>query len=81
MSLRFFSDECVPMEVVHRLRAEGHEVVILRKGIMAFQLHNHPESLPALLDRLVRYLNDHPNADQYRGRLFLIEPHRIRIRS
>ena len=122
MSLRFFADHCVPMEVVRRLRHEGHEVLTLRelmpprspdpmvigkaqdlncillslngdfsdivsyppakyKGIVALQLHNHPEIISVVMDRLAHYLAAHPNSSEYEGRLFLVEPHRIRIRS
>ena len=122
MSLRFFSDHCVPMEVARRLGREGHQILLLRdllpkrspdpvviakaqeldcilislnggfadivayppakyKGIIALQLHNHPEVLPILLDRLTAYIRAHPNAAEYVGRLLLVEAHRIRIRS
>lgn len=49
-------------------------------GIVAFQLHNHPEVIPNLLSRLTSYLQSHPDPLHYHGKLFLIEPHRIRIR-
>src|SRR5437762_11085341 len=51
------------------------------KGIISLQLHNHPEILPALLDQLTQYLAAHPNATDFEHRLFLVEVHRIRIRS
>lgn len=51
------------------------------KGIVAVQVRNHPEALPPLLSRLNTYLSAHPEMDHYRGKLFLVEPHRIRIRS
>lgn len=121
MSLRFFADHCVPMEVAGQLRTAGHEVILLRDampkrspdalvlakaaelncvlisingdfsdivtyppadyaGIISLQLHNHPEVLPGLLQRLLNFLNAHQNQSEYAGKLFLVEPHRIRIR-
>ena len=50
-------------------------------GILALQLKNSPKALPAILIRLLTYLNDHLKPEYYRGKLFLIEPHRIRIRE
>lgn len=50
------------------------------RGIIGIQLHNHPEVLPELLQRLILYLGSHPDPEHYRGKLFLVEPHRIRIR-
>ena len=122
MSLCFFMDHCVPMEVARRLQTAGHEVNVLRDvlpmrspdsvvlakarelksvlvsingdfsdivtyqparygGIIALQLHNHPEILPKLLDRLMDFIESHPDPSEYDGKLFLVEAHRIRIRS
>ena len=50
-------------------------------GILALQLKNSPKALPAILMRLLTYLNDHPEREYYQGKLFLIEPHRIRVRE
>lgn len=68
MSLRFFCDQCVPMEVTRRRR-------------ISLQLHNHPEILAKLLDRLIAYTVVHTDPTEYECRLFLVEAHRIRIRS
>lgn len=122
MSLRFFSDHCVPREIAETLRQQGHEVLLLRdhlpirspdsvviakaqelecllvslngdfadivtyppktyRGIVAIQLRNHPEIIPALMARLGQFLAENPDPDYYRGKLFLVEVHRIRIRS
>jgi predicted nuclease of predicted toxin-antitoxin system len=122
MSLRFFVDHCVPMEVIRRLRQDRHDVSLLRdvlpirspdsaviakaqeldrillslngdfsdivsyppkkyKGIISLQLRNHPEVLPLLLDRLAEYLEVHPTPAEIEHRLFIVEAHRIRIRS
>ncbi len=51
------------------------------RGIVAIQVRNRPEALPTIMARLVRYLADHPEMGEYRGRLFLVESHRIRIRD
>lgn len=122
MSLRFFSDQCVPAEVIRVLRQRGHDVTALRQvlhprspddlviakaqeldrillslngdfadivtyppdnyqGIIAIQLHNHPEILDRLMERLTTYLDAHPDPQDYRGRLLIVEVHRIRIRQ
>lgn len=49
-------------------------------GIIALQLHNHPEIIPQLMDRLLKFFEEHPEPDFYEGKLFLVEAHRIRIR-
>lgn len=51
------------------------------KGIVALQLRNHPEILPHLLDRLVKYLSLQPEMEHYRGKLLVVEVDRIRIRQ
>ncbi len=51
------------------------------KGIIALQVKNHPEVIPTLIRRLTSYLTAHPDMSSYRGRLFLAEGHRIRIRQ
>jgi predicted nuclease of predicted toxin-antitoxin system len=50
------------------------------KGIIALQVRNHPEVLPQVLILLNGYLSSHKNMNDYEGKLFLVEPHRIRIR-
>src|SRR5438093_7326724 len=108
MSLRFFSDQCVPTEIARVLRQRGHEVIALREvlhprspdqvviakaqalgcvlislngdfadivtyppsnyqGIIAIQLHNHPEILDRLMERLAAYVDAHPDPQDYRG--------------
>ncbi len=51
------------------------------KGIIAFQVRNHPEVLPQLVSRLKAYLSEHPEMGHYGGKLLLVEAHRIRIRG
>ena len=51
------------------------------KGIIALQVKNHPEVIPALMEKLMKYFSVHPEMNQYRGKLLLVEAHRIRIRK
>jgi predicted nuclease of predicted toxin-antitoxin system len=122
MSLRFFSDQCVPAEITDTLRRHGHQVTLLREvlpirsldpaviakvqelgaillslngdfadivayppanyvGIVAVQLHNHPEIIPLLMERLVAFLDGQPAQEFYHGKLFIVEVHRVRIRQ
>ena len=122
MSLHFFSDQCVPAEIVRTLIQHGHRVTLLRDtlpvqaadsaviakaqelealllslngdfsdivayppsafgGIISIQLHNHPEVIPPLMTRLLAFIAINPEREFYRGKLFLVEPHRIRIRE
>lgn len=53
----------------------------LFKGIIALQVLDHPEVVPKLLDRLNTYLLRHPEKDHYKGKLIVVEAHRIRVRS
>ena len=50
-------------------------------GIISIQLHNHPEIIPQLVAVLLEFLRGNPVRDFYRGKLLLVEVHRIRIRS
>jgi len=122
MSLRFFSDQCVPAEITDTLRRHGHQVTLLREvlpirsldpaviakahelgtillslngdfadivayppahhlGIVAIQLHNHPEIIPQLMERWVAFLDGHATQEFYHRKLFIVEVHRIRIRQ
>ena len=50
-------------------------------GIIAIQLNNHPETIPYLMRGLLGFLSDHSEQAFYRGKLLVVEPHRIRIRE
>lgn len=50
------------------------------KGIIALQVRDHPEVIPALMQRLTTYLSTHPEMSDYQGQLFVVEAHRIRMR-
>lgn len=50
-------------------------------GIVSLQIKNHPEVTHSLVARWIAYLDVHPSADHYRGKLFLVEAHRIRVRT
>jgi len=50
-------------------------------GIVALQVRNRPEAIPSIMERLLGYLEQHPDRSHYVGTLFLVEAHRIRVRS
>jgi predicted nuclease of predicted toxin-antitoxin system len=50
-------------------------------GIIALQIRNHPQAVTDIVNRLIIYLSSHPDMGHYRGKLFLVEAHRIRIRD
>jgi hypothetical protein len=50
-------------------------------GVIALQVKNHPESLPAIVMRLLTYLSEYPDRESYAGKLLLFEAHRIRIKT
>jgi predicted nuclease of predicted toxin-antitoxin system len=50
-------------------------------GIVAFQVRDHPESIPQLTEALIHQAAGQPSRDYYRGKLLVVEAHRIRIRS
>ena len=51
------------------------------KGIIAVQIGDHPEVTPRLLAMLRSYLAIQTKMKDYRGKLIVVEPHRIRIRD
>jgi len=51
------------------------------RGIVALQVRNHPEAIPQLISRLIGFISSYPERQYFVGKLLLIEPHRIRIRS
>ena len=50
-------------------------------GIVALEVHDHPEVIPVILSRLSAYISAHPEPAHYRGKLFVVASHRIRIRQ
>ena len=50
-------------------------------GIIALQVRNHPQIIQEIVNRLLAYVSSHPDMSHYRGRLFLVEAHRIRTRE
>jgi predicted nuclease of predicted toxin-antitoxin system len=50
-------------------------------GIVALEVHDHPEVIPVILQRLSAYTTAHPEPAEHRGRLLVAAPHRIRIRQ
>ena len=51
------------------------------KGIIALQVGNHPEIVPQLMATLKDYLSAYPDMNHYKGKLLLVEVHRIRVRE
>ena len=51
------------------------------QGIIALQMRNHAEILPQLVARLMAYVKLQASMDHYRGKLFVVEVGRIRIRE
>lgn len=51
------------------------------KGIIALQVRNHPEIIPQLMEVLENYLSSHTDMVNYKGKLLLVEVHRIRVRE
>jgi len=51
------------------------------KGIISLQVKNHPEVIPQLITRLNDYLCSYPTMNHYKGKLFVVEVHRIRIQE
>ena len=51
------------------------------KWIIALQVRNHPEIIPDLMERLKAYFSVHDNMEHYKGKLLIVEVHRIRVRE
>jgi len=51
------------------------------KGIISIQLKNHPENIPAICESLTQYLTTNPEMANFQGKLVVVEPHRVRVRS
>jgi predicted nuclease of predicted toxin-antitoxin system len=51
------------------------------RGIVSLQVRNHPESIRALMNRLLAYCSIYPEISHCRGKLLLVEVHRIRVRQ
>lgn len=50
-------------------------------GIIALQIKNRPSMVEPIMDRLITFIDAHPNQDDFAGLLLLVESHRIRIRK
>lgn len=48
-------------------------------GIVALQVRNRPEVIPAIMNMLRGYFEQHPEQSHYVGKLLLVEAHRIRV--
>ena len=51
------------------------------RGIIALQVRNHPEIIPPLMERLKNYLFANREMSHYKGKLFIVEIHRIRVKQ
>jgi hypothetical protein len=51
------------------------------RGIVALRVRNHPEVTEHVVNRLLAYLSAHPDMNEFVGKLIIVEPHQIRIRS
>jgi uncharacterized protein DUF5615 len=51
------------------------------RGTVSLQVRNHPEAIPALMNRLLKYCSIYSEMSHYRGKLLLVEVHRIRVRQ
>ena len=65
MNVRFFTDQCVPMEVARRLRTAGYEVIVLRDfeeltvKEIASRLHTLPETVKTRIHRGRQMIREH----------------------
>ena len=50
-------------------------------GIIAMQVRNQPAVAAIAVARLINHLDTYPDRPNYSGKLLIVEPHRIRIRS
>ena len=50
-------------------------------GIISLQVRNHPETIGPIVARLIDHLARYPSATDYKGKLLVVEPHRIRVRQ
>jgi predicted nuclease of predicted toxin-antitoxin system len=71
--------------ILFSLNGDFSDIVVYppanHSGIIAVQLHNHPEIIPLLMENLLSFLDANSGRDFYRGKLFIVEVHRIRIRA
>lgn len=51
------------------------------KGIVALQVRNHPEVIPQIMAMLKNYLSANLDMQHYKGKLIIVEAHRIRIKE
>jgi hypothetical protein len=51
------------------------------KGIVALQVRNHPEIIPHLMEGLTDYLAANDDIEHFKGKLFIVEVNRIRVRE
>ena len=50
-------------------------------GIIALQVRNHPEIIPVVMERLIAFLEERTQQEEYTGLLLIVDAVRIRIRK
>ena len=66
----------IPVSLILGYLASGYTP----EGIIALQIKNHPEVIPHIISQLIECLLRHPDPGYFKGKLFLVEAHRIRVR-
>jgi predicted nuclease of predicted toxin-antitoxin system len=51
------------------------------RGMISLQVRNRPETVTPIMERLIAYLRQHAQRRDMDGKLLLVEPHRIRVRT
>lgn len=51
------------------------------RGIIALLIKNRPETVTPIIQRLTAYLDQHHERREMDGKLLIVEPHRIRLRT
>ena len=51
------------------------------RGIVALQVRNRPQAVEIITERFLDYLRVHADRREMDGKLLLVEPHRIRVRT
>jgi predicted nuclease of predicted toxin-antitoxin system len=51
------------------------------KGIISIQLKSRPENIPAICERLGRLFDMHHEMNDFKGKLYVVEAHRMRVRG
>ena len=77
MKLRFFLDHCISNFISQTFRDAGYEVFRLRDDI---PLDSADQDVISMV-RLKDYLSANPDMNHHKGKLLVVEVHRIRVRE